>query len=256
MPSSWTTLRVDDVPMQTYTAVPEGPGPFPGVVVAMHISGVDNFTQYLADRLAQGGYVAAAPDLYHRQEEDISFEELITLESHSARWQEVIRPRANSLLDDEMERDLDAAFDYLRALPQVGDSPIGVAGTCMGGRISYLYATRNPRLVAAVSCYGSNILIAKGDGPSPFAASHRIACPVLGLFGEDDGNPTMEDVARIDAELTRVGVEHDFHSYAGAGHGFMNPHNAEAFREQASRDAWPRIYAFLDEKLKARVPAS
>ena len=75
MAASWEHITVDNVPMKTYLAVPSGEGPFPGVVVAQHASGVDTFIQTVCDRLAQAGYAAAAPDLYHRQT-GMTFEEL------------------------------------------------------------------------------------------------------------------------------------------------------------------------------------
>ena len=44
-------------------------------------------------------------------------------------------------------------------------------------------------------------------------------------------------LAKIDPEMSRLGVEHEFHSYAGAGHAFMNE-SRPSYREEASRDAW------------------
>jgi dienelactone hydrolase len=61
-----------------------------------------------------------------------------------------------------------------------------------------------------------------GHGPSPYDLSDKIGCPILGLFGDDDPNPSPADVAKISAELTRLGKPHEFHGYAGAGHAFMN----------------------------------
>jgi carboxymethylenebutenolidase len=36
--------------------------------------------------------------------------------------------------------------------------------------------------------------------------------PILGLFGAEDKNPSPAEVAQIDAELTRLGKEHEFHT--------------------------------------------
>jgi carboxymethylenebutenolidase len=92
---------------------------------------------------------------------------------------------------------------------------------------------------AAVDCWGGNCMVAWGDGPAPFELTGGISCPVLGLFGEDDPNPNPGDVVKMDAEMTRLGVPHEFHSYAGAGHAFMNE-NRPSYREDAAKDAWKR----------------
>jgi carboxymethylenebutenolidase len=72
---------------------------------------------------------------------------------------------------------------------------------------------------------------------------------VLGLFGEDDPNPNPADVARIDAEMTRLGKEHEFHSYAGAGHAFMSE-GRPSYRPEAAADAWRRATEFFDKHLR------
>ena len=97
--------------------------------------------------------------------------------------------------------------------------------------------------------YGGNIMKPLGDGPAPFERTPQIACPMLGLFGLDDPNPSPADVDRIDAELTRHGVPHEFHRYAGAGHAFLNFSNAERYRPDQASDAWHKALAFLGRHL-------
>jgi carboxymethylenebutenolidase len=88
-----------------------------------------------------------------------------------------------------------------------------------------------------------------GEGPAPFARTDRIGCPVLGLFGRDDTNPSPADVDKLDAELTRLGKAHEFHSYAGAGHAFMNEARP-SFRPEAAEDAWARCLAWFGRHLR------
>ena len=61
---------------------------------------------------------------------------------------------------------------------------------------------------------------------------------MLGLFGSDDENPSPADVEKIDAELTRLGKEHHFKSYDGAGHAFLNVTRPMVFREDQAKEAW------------------
>jgi carboxymethylenebutenolidase len=73
----------------------------------------------------------------------------------------------------------------------------------------------------------------------------QINCPMMGVFGNDDQNPSPADVDEMSAALTKAGVAHEFHRYDGAGHGFQDDTNPERFRAEQSADAWKKIFAFL-----------
>lgn len=235
MPARWDTVQVDGAPMRCYVTVPEGLGPFPAVIVIQHAGGVDAFVQRMTDRIAEAGFVGVAPDLYHR-EEPSSADDPMT--------------RMGRLRDRTIIADVNAAIEHAKTLPEVRADRIGITGFCMGGRVAYLMATKRPDLKAAVVFYGGNIFVPWGEGPSPFDGTADIACPILGLFGEDDPNPSPSDVARLDAELTRLGKPHEFHSYAGAGHAFMNE-GRPSYRPDAARDAWQKCIAWFDRYLKS-----
>jgi carboxymethylenebutenolidase len=102
---------------------------------------------------------------------------------------------------------------------------------------------------ACVDFYGGNKMVAWGEGPAPFDLAPRLSCPLLGLYGLEDSNPSPDDVARLDAELTRLGKTHEFHSYPGAGHAFMND-GRPSYRPEAAEDAWRRTLEFLAEHLR------
>ncbi|MCH7953862.1 MAG: dienelactone hydrolase family protein, partial [Chloroflexi bacterium] len=158
--------------------------------------------------------------------------------------------RMMRLRDDTVTADVNAAIEHARSLPEIDGDRLGVTGYCMGGRVAYMMAARSDAFRAAVDCWGGNCLVAWGDGPTPFDLTGDISCPVLGLFGEDDQSPSPDEVAKIDAEMTRLGVEHEFHSYPGAGHAFMNE-SRPSYREEASRDAWSRTIAWFNRYLTA-----
>jgi carboxymethylenebutenolidase len=141
------------------------------------------------------------------------------------------------------------AVRHVKGLPVVRPDRVGITGFCMGGRIAYLMAAVNSDLRAAVVFYGGNIMVPWGEGPTPFEQTEHIRCPVLGLFGEDDQNPSPADVAKLDAELTRLDKVHEFHSYPGAGHAFMNE-GRPSYRQQAARDAWSRCIGWFDRHLR------
>jgi carboxymethylenebutenolidase len=78
----------------------------------------------------------------------------------------------------------------------------------------------------------------------------NLSCPVLGLFGAEDQHPAPAEVAEIDAELTRLGKEHEFHTYPGAGHAFFRVESA-AYRAEAAAQGWQRIWEFFGRLLRA-----
>jgi carboxymethylenebutenolidase len=235
MPQRWEQVTVDGSPMGCFLAAPEGAGPFPGVLVVQHAPGVDEFIQEICQRLAGEGYVAIAPELYHRETEEQRQDDPLT--------------RMGRLRDAEIARDVDAAVERLRSLPEVDGERVGIVGFCMGGRVALMMAALNPAFKACVDFYGGNIMVAWGEGPAPIDLVPQLRCPVLGLFGAEDTNPSPQDVARLDQEMTRHGKPHQFHSYPGAGHAFLNRFRP-TYRPEAAADAWRKCLDFLARHLR------
>lgn len=236
MPSFTDTLQVNGEAMEMYAAVPSGSGPFPAVVIAFHVGGMDEFDKVMADRFAEAGYVAVVPDLFHRLSEEVMAGPRLD--------------RLGHLSDPDIIADMNAAVDFLQRNPAIDNERIGVTGFCMGGRIAWLMAAVNPVFKATVPFYGGNIMSPWGAAEqSPFELTDSINCPMLFHFGEIDANPSQEDMVKLDAELNRLGKEHTFHTYAGADHAFMDwtgaRHNAEG-----AAVAWPRTLEFFDKHLK------
>ncbi len=234
MQSFVKTIPAGDGSMAIYTALPAGAGPFPAVVVIQHASGLDTFTQAMTGRLAQAGYCAVAPDLYHRQPP-------AGLDS---------KAHMERLKDAEVVADVNAAVDYLRQEKTVAADRLAVMGFCMGGRVAYLMAAAIPAFKAAVAYYGGNTRKAWGAEPTPFERTAQIGCPVLYHFGADDTNPSPEDMRALDAELARHDKPHEFYAYPNAGHAFMNFTSSERYREAADKASWPRTLEFLRRYVK------
>src|SRR5713101_7085546 len=234
MPSFWESIQVDGADMRLYTSVPDGTGPFPAVVVIQHQGGVDDFMEEMTQRLASAGYAAVAPDLYHRDSPDC---------------RDDAPTRRARLRDVTVIKDVNATVYFLTGHRMVDAERLGIIGFCMGGRVSYLMAAAHPSFKAAVAYYGGNIMAPWGEGPAPFERTGEIHCPLLGLFGEEDANPSPADMRKLDAELTRLGKVHEFHSYPGAGHAFMND-GRPSYREEAAKDAWEKTLGWFDRHLK------
>jgi carboxymethylenebutenolidase len=251
MTSTWIDLTVEGSTAKTYLATPDGPGPHPGVVVAQHAGGVDTFIRSFCDRLASAGYAALALDMYHRQG-GMGFEELAEMKQDDPERWPTIMGKAGQMHDDEIVADMTAGFAHLAGLAEVDENAIGVTGFCGGGRVAYLMASRNPGFKASAVFHGGAIMNARGhDGPSPFDLTKDISCLVAGFFGLDDQNPSPDDVTKISAEMDKFNKPHEFHSYEGTGHSFLDHTNPKAYREKSGVDAWEKLNGFFGEHLKA-----
>jgi len=234
--SSWQQTESDQSMMRMHVSAPAGSS-LPAMVVIQHQGGVDTFVENMTKRLADAGYVAAAPDLYHRDGPDCA-DDIVT--------------RRSRLGDRRVINDVNACVGFLQRHEAVDGKRIGIIGFCMGGRIVYLMAAASPAFKAAVAYYAGNTFRAWGrDLPSPFERSAEIHCPLQGHFGEDDKNPSPADMAKLDAELTKLDKPHEFFSYANAGHAFMDS-TKQSYCGHADEASWPRTLDFLARHLGAK----
>lgn len=242
MPAQWVDINVGGQNMESYLTKPTDSDPHPAVIVIQEIWGVNSHIQYVTDRLPTQGYVGLAPAMFHR-------EGPMTIGLHEE--MDTAVGWMGNCTDAGIVADVQAAVDYLKAQPFVQSSRIGIVGFCYGGRVSYLAACNISDLKASVVFYGGRILAPLGgDGPSPLDQSSKINAPMLGLFGEDDQNPSLEDVEKISSVLTRHNKAYEVHTYPGCGHGF-HCNARSSYRPESARDAWAKTMAWFDQHLKA-----
>ena len=254
MASFWEIQRVpsggpylDD--MNTYVSQPNEPGRHPAVIVIQEVFGVNSNIQSITDRFAAEGYFAVAPALFHREDTNEEVRGTNPVYGYgNAPDLEQRQQAVGNWRDDEIILDINTTIEWLLRHPRVIGDKIGIVGFCAGGRITYLAASSCPGLSAAVPFYSGNTMRGWGDGPTPFDRTANIKCPVMGNFGEDDQNPTVDDVAKIEAELKKHGKVYDFKTYPGAGHGFFCDERAD-YREAAAKDAWTRTLGWFAKHL-------
>lgn len=225
-PGAKVSLKGRRQPFEGYLAKPSGAGPAPAVVVIIEWWGLNDQIQKVADRLASEGYVALVPDLYH---------------GHVASDPEKAHELMRGLETEEALGDLASAVDYLRSLPEVGKAKIGSIGFCMGGGLSLQLALHRKDLAGAVMFYGEPV--------TDKTALKGIACPVLGLFGEEDQGIPKEKVQAMASGLNEVGKGCEVKIYSGAGHAFFNE-TRPSYKPEAAADAWKRTLAFFKARLK------
>jgi carboxymethylenebutenolidase len=239
MKSHREQIKVEGSSMNLYISQPEGSGPFPAVVLIQHQNGVDKFLEAMTERVATAGYFGVTPDLYHRDGSDCT---------------DPGPTRRTRLRDMNIINDVNATLGFLKTHKLVNAGRVGIVGFCLGGRVAYLMAAVNPSFSAAVTYYGGSIFRSWGDGPTPFERTAEISCPIQGHFGELDKNPSLEDMRKLDAELTKHGKAHEFYSYPGADHAFMDPHHVDRYHAQADQLSWPRTLDFFRKYLVDPVP--
>lgn len=231
----WEEMSVEGKPVKIFAGMPTrdkwGDGPHPAFVLCQHAPGLDAFVERVIDRLADNGYASFAWDAYHRTGAD-----------HP--------DRRDHVTDDGLLADMKATLAHMGKNPKVDLRRAGIMGHCMGGRTAYLGAASIDAFKVCGVFWGGSILLPRGhSGASPLDLTKNIKCPVIGFFGNEDANPSPDDVNKIDAELTRCGVPHEFHRYDGAGHAFQNFTNEKNYRERQAEDAWTKELAFFKAKL-------
>ncbi len=217
----------EGVTLEGYLSRPKGTGPYPAVIVLHENRGLNDHIRDVARRLASQGHVALAVDMLSRQGGTGSMAD-----------PEAARAAFRNVSDDDVVRDLDSAYNYLQSHAMVQQNQTGVIGFCWGGQRSFLYATANPNLKAAVVFYGTT--------PEE-AALANIQAPVLANYGETDQRITSR-VPETEAAMRRLGKSFDFKIYPGAGHAFFND-TSDRYDESAAADAWNRTLAFFKNNL-------
>jgi carboxymethylenebutenolidase len=224
--------------IHTYIARPDGPGPYPGVVLIHHAPGWDEFYREFARRFTEHGFIAIVPNLYerfgHGTPDDVAA---------SVRG-------AGGLSDASVIADAEGARDWITSHP-TSNGKVGIIGTCSGGRHAVLVASSSPGWGAVADLWGGGVV---GGQPSelrpvaPIDLTPNLNAPLIGLFGNDDMGPSPAQVDQHEAALKENGKTYVFHRYDGAGHGFFYYH-APAYRQQAAMDGWNKVDAFFIEHL-------
>ncbi|MGO4444954.1 dienelactone hydrolase family protein [Mycobacterium sp. 2YAF39] len=231
-----TTIKIDtaDGPIDAVLAVPDGQGPWPGVVVVHDAFGYRPDNEATAARIAAAGFVAITPNLYSRGGRARCVTRVL---------RELLSQRGRAL-DDIL-----AARDHVLALPECNGS-VGVVGFCMGGQFALVLAPKG--FGASAPFYGT---------PLPRHLSETLdgACPIVASFGRRDpigiGAP-----ARLEEVVEEKGITADIKVYPDVGHSFANKLPGQlliriagfGYNDAATEDAYGRVFAFFNEHLAAR----
>lgn len=227
--------------IRAYYSRPIGDGPFPGIVLIPHMPGWDEWCREASRRFTEHGYSVLCPNIYERF-------------GHGKPTEVSQRAReAGGVPDSSVMGDTAGCLGFLRNQANA-NGKVGVIGMCSGGRHTFLAACTLDGIDAAVDCWGGGVIappeqLSPARPVAPVDYAENLNCPLLGIFGNDDHNPSKEDVDKLDEILKDLGKDYEFHRYDGAGHGIWY-YDKPMYRQEAAMDSFNKVIAFFDQHLK------
>jgi carboxymethylenebutenolidase len=227
----WIKVKRGDKEISCFVVFPEVSGKAPSVVVIHEIFGLTDWVRTVADRLAEEGAIAIAPDLLSGKAPGGGG-------SDKFPGVDGARKAVSGLSAEEVQADLKAVADHI-SHHAAANGKVAVAGFCWGGAQSFRLATNLKDLKASLVFYGT--------APEKDEDLARIGCPVYGFYGGDDARvtATVEDTVK---RMKKASKTYEPVTYPGAGHGFMRAGeepNAKEANKKARDEAWKRIKEIL-----------
>ncbi len=212
---------------QGYLATPAS-GTGPGVIVIQEWWGLVGHITAVADRFAEQGFVALAPDLYH---------------GVSTREPDEAGKLMMGLAMDRAARDIAGAAEHLAGRAEVSGR-IGTVGFCMGGSLALWSATLSPRVVAAVGFYPA----VPWERMSPTWSSYQGKAALIHC-SEGDGTSQAPGIQAAVSAIRGAGGTVTAYDYPGTEHAFFNDERPEVYAATASALAWERTIDFFRDRL-------
>ena len=224
---------------------PERAGSLPGLVFVHDVWGLGPHSFDLSRDLASEGFAVLEVDLYR----DLAGPPT----GHPGAF-------IRSLSDPRVLSDLEAGAEWLAGQSICRGRKIGIVGVCMGGTYALLAACLSDRFSAAAPFYGilsyETGMLADPEGRdrekkphSPIEVAGRLRVPLRASFGLEDEFVPVSDVDALEAALAGAGPRFFVDRHAGAGHAFLNKTRPDAYRREASEQAWKRVIPFLHAEL-------
>jgi carboxymethylenebutenolidase len=217
-------------PIRTFVCRPAAVGTYPAVIVIQEWWGLNDHIKDVVTRFAREGYLAVAPDLYSR------LGNKVTADPNEAGQLMMSLQKPDGLAD------LLAVVADVKQGAGVNAQRIGVTGYCMGGSYTLLLACGSGDIKAAAAFYG--------EVPND-ATLRQLHCPLLYVYGTEDGWIQRADVERLRDTLEGARKSVEVQIYPGAPHAFFNDTRPDVYRQAEATDAWTRTLRLFERYLKA-----
>lgn len=231
--NEWVQVKHGDRVVQTYVAYPQIATKAPAVLLIHENRGLTDFERSVADRLAENGYIAVAPDMLSGMAPNGGrASDFPTLDA--------AREAIGKLPPAQVMADLQAAANYAKSVP-ASNGKLFVAGFCWGGARTWQFANARSDLSAAFVFYGT--------GPQDAAGVANIAAPVYGFYGGNDARVNAT-IPKSEELMRAAGKKFEQVTYDGAGHAFMRAGMAADATEanrRAYEEGWKRWLRLLGE---------
>jgi carboxymethylenebutenolidase len=227
---NYTELQVaDGSTMAAYTAYPEHVKPgTPAIIVFQEAFGVNSHIRNVTNRFAAEGYIAIAPELFHRTAPKGFAGDYADFNT--------VTPHTSKITNEGFEVDLRATWQWLSTQPNVDINRVYAVGYCMGGRVSFIANALLP-LKAAVSYYGG-ALDKIADRAADLYGKH------LFFWGGMDAHIKTDNINTVINAVEEAGKDYINVKISYADHGF-NCDERSSYNEAASKEAWALTLAFL-----------
>lgn len=235
---NFLTVETNTGLMDVYVASPTDGEKYPVVIVLQEAFGVNSHIKDICHRLAAEGFLAAAPELYHREGRHL----IASYEDRKA-----FMPLMGTLTNKGIVDDVRRTLNFLENLPAADLAKVHCIGFCVGGFAAALCATKL-KLNKMVSFYGGGIVHAReGILLTPLMEDLKlIKTKSLFFFGGQDASIPMDDIQLIKEKLIKEKVPAEVVVYPEANHGFFC-NERKSFNHEAAEAAWKVTMNFFKE---------
>lgn len=226
------TLTVGVKRSMTATLIaPDGPGPYPGVLILHTSAGLERADLDYAKRLSDQGYVCLVP----------AFMEAYGITAKT-------RQQTFTSDADDVYGDLVAAIDTLRASNKVSGGKVAAIGFSNGGYFA-MWLAATGKVDAGVGYYGAYSGAGTDKELKRFQAVFTAtSSPVLILHGTVDRTVPVAVAQRLAYIAKTAGAPYEIELYESINHRFERDLHTDGVKVAAD-DAWQRTLTFLGRNL-------